>query len=89
MSNVAGDVISLHADDPQAVVEGLHSTFGATARIVDGAVEWERPEAHAWVPRIVEAFETRVFNSITVRKPTLADAFYHLTGHGLTAEEEV
>ncbi|MBT6435873.1 MAG: ABC transporter ATP-binding protein [Deltaproteobacteria bacterium] len=89
MSNVAGDVISMNVDEPEAMLEGLKSVFGANARIVDGAVEWERPEAHAWVPRIVESFETRIFNSITVRKPTLADAFYHLTGHGLTAEDEL
>lgn len=88
MSNVAGEVICMVADEPEEVVRGLKETFGANPRIIDGVVEWERPDAHAWVPQIVESFETRLFKSITVRRPTLADAFYHLTGHGLRVEDE-
>lgn len=88
MNNVAGDVICMTCDEPEVVRGGLQTTFGASARIVDGIVEWERPEGHAWVAQIVEAFEERMFHSISVRRPTLADAFYHLTGHGLNAQEQ-
>ncbi|MEC9466536.1 MAG: ABC transporter ATP-binding protein, partial [Myxococcota bacterium] len=70
------------------VQEGLKQMFDATTRVVDGVVEWERPEAHMWIPRIVEAFPPQLFESISVRKPTLADAFYHLTGHSLVGEDQ-
>ena len=89
MSNVAGDVISMEVDEPDDLVRGLKEHFGANPRVVDGLVEWERPDAHAWIPRIAEVFEPRLFHSMTVRRPNLADAFFHLTGHGLRAEDEV
>ena len=88
MSNVVGEVICMETDEPEEIVRGLHETFGANARVVAGVVEWERPDAHVWVSQIVEAFETRIFKSIMVRRPTLADAFYHLTGHGLRVEDD-
>ncbi len=89
MNNVAGDVICMRADDTDYVQEGLAKMFDASTRVVDGVVEWERPEAHLWIPRIVEAFPPRLFESLSVRKPTLADAFYHLTGHSLAGEGEL
>ena len=86
MSKMSGDVICMRADDTSLVQEGLKEMFDASTRVVDGVVELERPDGHLWVPQIVEAFPEGFFESVSIRKPTLADAFYHLTGHSLVGE---
>ena len=40
----------------------------------------EREEAHEFIPRLVEGFPGRL-RSVTLRRPTLEDAFVHFTGH--------
>lgn len=85
-ARMGGDVITLEAEDPDAVAETLGSELGLSAVIVEGRVQIERREGHALVPRLVEAFPPRTLLSISLRKPTLADVFLKLTGHSLGAD---
>jgi ABC-2 type transport system ATP-binding protein len=41
---------------------------------------------HEWVPRVAELFAPGRLESVAVRRPTLADVFVKLTGHGLERE---
>ena len=54
MSNVAGDVISMEVDEPEDLVRGLKEQLGANPRVVDGIVEWERPDI-AQIPALLRS----------------------------------
>lgn len=49
----------------------------------DNAYEAIADEGARLVPRVVEALPTLAIESVFVRKPTLADAFLHITGENL------
>jgi ABC-2 type transport system ATP-binding protein len=83
LARVAGDVIVMEAEKPDALVQELHRELGVTAILQGEQVLLERESGHTWVPRIVEALGARRLQAISVRRPSLADAFYHLTGRGL------
>jgi len=93
-SAVGGDVIAVATSGPEeaaALAREVRERFGADAGkvgSVDASVRLERKEAHAFVPRLVEAFPGR-FRSLTIGEPTLEDAFVDLTGHGFREREEI
>ncbi|HYR56877.1 MAG TPA: ABC transporter ATP-binding protein, partial [Myxococcaceae bacterium] len=41
---------------------------------------------HALIPRLVEAFPPGRLQSVSLRRPTLADVFLKLTGHALGSD---
>jgi ABC-2 type transport system ATP-binding protein len=84
-SQVGGDVIVLEADDPQALAAEVGTQLSLTPRVVDGKVVIEAPRGHQLIPRIVEMLPEGRLASVGLRRPTLADAFVHLTGRGLGA----
>jgi ABC-2 type transport system ATP-binding protein len=84
---VAGDLLELEADDPEALAAGLRARFGLEPRVTARGVEVVRERGHELVPRIVEAFPPGRFRSVAVRRPTLADAFLRLTGAPLSEDE--
>jgi ABC-2 type transport system ATP-binding protein len=77
---VSGEVIEVECDDPAGFVDELLERFGAEGVIVKDLVRIERKEAHEFIPRLVEGFPGRL-RSVTLRRPTLEDAFVHFTGH--------
>ena len=77
---VGGDVISISAREPEQLREKIQKQFGVQATVVDHALRIERPRAHEFIPDLVEAFPGAI-DSVIVGKPTLEDAFIHLTGH--------
>ena len=83
---VGGDVISISAQEPERLREEIQKRFGLPATIVDRALRIERPRAHEFIPDLVEAFPGAI-DSVSVGKPTLEDAFIHLTGHRFEANE--
>lgn len=83
LARVSGDVIVMEAHDLDGLVAELHRELGVQAKVQNEQVLLERESGHTWVPRIVEALGARRLNAISVRRPSLADAFYHLTGRGL------
>jgi ABC-2 type transport system ATP-binding protein len=82
-ARVKGDVIAVEADDAGPLAAEIAARFGVTARAGPGGLLMERERGHELVPRLVEAFPAGRFRSVSVRPPTLADAFLRLTGGAL------
>ncbi len=80
---IGGDVLTIEAEDPERVCAVLQERFGVEGTLVGGKVLVERPDGHAWIPRLVEAFPLGRLLSVSLRRPTLADVFRKLTGHAL------
>ena len=86
-SRIGGDVVVVHAEDPERLVRRVAQRFGCQAMLVDGALRVEVPRAHEFARDVVEAFPAEV-RSVTFGKPTLEDVFVHLTGHRFWDAEE-
>jgi ABC-2 type transport system ATP-binding protein len=85
-ARVSGDVITVEADDAPALAREITGRFGVLARAEGGEVRIERARGHELVPRLVEGFPAGRFRAVSLRRPTLADAFLAVTGHGLAAD---
>ena len=88
LKKVSGDVISIEAERPDALAQQLEEHFELRARVIDDRIEIEVEDAHLLIPRLVEALPTGRLRAVTMRRPSLADAFFHLTGRGLGDAEE-
>ena len=77
---VGGDVISIRAHDCDRLRAQIESRFTVKTGIVDRVIRIERTRGHEFVPALVEAFPGEI-EAVSVGKPTLEDAFIHLTGH--------
>ena len=89
MQRVGNDIIQMEVADAEAIVEEIDAELETPSRIMDEThLEVEFQDAHQRLPRLVEAFPPGTFHSIGVRRPSLADAFFHLTGHSLNQEVE-
>src|SRR5690606_34623363 len=86
LTRVAGDVISVEADQPDELEAALTAMFDLPVRREGTLLLLEAARGHELVPRLVEAFPSGRFRSVQIRRPTLADAFFHLTGHALSVE---
>ena len=89
-ARVGGDVVAIRAAAPEALQRKLLQRLKLKSQIVDGTVRIERPRGHELVREVVEAFGDEI-DSVSFGKPTLEDAFVHLTGHqffAAPAEEE-
>lgn len=79
-ATVGGDSITVTTQDPAALAESIRAKFQIDARIVDGRVRLEQPDAGAWIARLVEAFPGQI-EALTMAKPSLEDVFINRTGH--------
>ena len=77
---VGGDVVSIRAHDCAQLRAQIESRFAVKAGVVAGVIRIERARGHEFVPALVEAFPGAI-EAVSVGKPTLEDAFIHLTGH--------
>ena len=77
---VGGDVVSVRAHDPVKLSTQIESRFAVKAGVVDHVIRIERARGHEFVPALGEAFPGEN-EAVSVGKPTLEDAFIHLTGH--------
>jgi ABC-2 type transport system ATP-binding protein len=80
---VGGDVIVLDGSDPDPLCADVNARFALGARVVDGTVVIEAPRGHELIPRLVEQLPAGRLRAVSMRRPTLADVFVHLTGRGL------
>lgn len=96
-AEVGGDVVTVEAREEggaPALAREICGRFGAEAgkvAAVGSTVRVERPEAHTFVPALVEAFPGR-FRSLTLGAPSLEDVFIDRTGRAFReadAEEPV
>ena len=88
LSRVAGDVIALSATRPEALAKDIAESFDLTPRIAGGRVLLEVAQGHAFIPRLVEALPVGRLDAVELRRPSVADAFFHLTGRGLEDEKD-
>lgn len=89
LDRVSGDIIEMEVRNASALVDEIDAELETPSRVMDEThIEVEITDAHQSIPRLVEAFPAGTFVSIGVRRPTLADAFFHLTGHRLLDEKE-
>jgi ABC-2 type transport system ATP-binding protein len=86
-ARVAGDVIVVDGDDRDGLARELSARLGLPAAVRGDGVHVEREQGHALVPRIVEAFPPGRLRSVSLRRPTLADAYLAITGAALEEAE--
>ena len=67
------------AGEPQGLADRIGQLPGVTAAVVDGLVRFTHPDAHALVARVAQVAGDDAL-SVTVSRPTLAEAFVSLTG---------
>jgi len=84
---VGGDVVVLRSPDALAIAERVAATFGCQPVVIDDAIRIEQPDGHTLIPRLVEAFRGEL-EAVTLARPTLEDAFIHLTGRQFTDESD-
>jgi ABC-2 type transport system ATP-binding protein len=80
---VGGDVIVLDGEAPEPLCADVRARFDLDARVIDGTVVIEAPRGHELIPRLVEQLPAGRLRAVSMRRPTLADVFVHLTGRGL------
>jgi ABC-2 type transport system ATP-binding protein len=81
-AEVGGDVVTVEDGGAPALAREIGARFGAEAgkvSAVGNTVRVERPQAHTFVPALVEAFPGR-FKSLTLGAPSLEDVFIDRTG---------
>jgi ABC-2 type transport system ATP-binding protein len=76
---LGGDVVVLHATDPEALRRKLRDRFQCDPTVINGTLRLERPRGHEFLRAVVDAFPEDLI-SVTYGKPTLEDVFIHLTG---------
>lgn len=82
---VSGDVVLLTGDAPEELAKEVSMRFGGHVTVSDGVVSVERERGHELIPRLVEAFPEGRIRTVSLRRPTLGDAFLKLTGAALHA----
>ncbi len=84
-SMVGGDMISLNTVDDQRAQAELQERYHIQARCDGGQVTFEIANGERFIPALIKEFDTDIL-SISLRRPTLDDAFLKLTGHRLRDE---
>lgn len=82
---IGAEIITIQTRDIAALTAELRSQFGLEALLLDGQLRIEHPQARAMLPKLADAFGTRI-ESIALARPTLDDVFIKRTGHRFWAE---
>lgn len=82
---IQGEVLVMEAAAPDRLRQRIQERFQQPAQVVGRQVRLERPNAHEFVPALMQAFAADI-RSITVARPTLEDVFVHRTGQRWSAE---
>jgi ABC-2 type transport system ATP-binding protein len=85
--SIGGDVVTLEADDPDALAASLRERFGLQPQRFGSALRIERAAGHELIRDVVAEFGDRV-KSAALGRPTLEDVFIHRTGHRFWDEGE-
>ena len=82
-AEVSEDVVVLNGGEVQALREEVEVAVGITG-VVDGdELHLRTGSGHELIPRLVESLPEGRLLSVSLRRPTLADAFLVVTGHSL------
>ncbi len=78
-ARIGGDAISIQSRDPEKLCQAIQDRFGGEPMVLGDTVRVERESGHVFITKLVETFPGLI-TSVTVRQPTLEDAFIQLTG---------
>ena len=81
-----GDLIVLDASSPAGLLDDVSDRFDVSGVLQNGHVLIQCEHGHELIPRLVEAFPDGRLRSVSLRQPTLADAFLEITGQSLVRE---
>jgi ABC-2 type transport system ATP-binding protein len=87
LGRLAGDVIILKTSHGEDLMTELRERFSLTPQQDRDEVILRTERGHELIPRLVESFPPGVFKSISLRQPSLADAFLQITGRSLDDDE--
>ena len=76
---VGGDVVVIRTDAPAELQQRIGERFGCSSVLVDGTLRIEHPRGPELARDLMTAFGERI-SSVTFGRPTLEDAFVHMTG---------
>jgi ABC-2 type transport system ATP-binding protein len=88
LARVAGDVITMAAEEPKQLAADILEYLQLPAQCVGGQVVLQQENGHELVPKLVEAVGAARLQAISVHRPTLADAFFEITGRALDSDED-
>jgi ABC-2 type transport system ATP-binding protein len=81
-AKVGGDVITISADDPEALAAEIDRAFGVATSVHGGNLRMEVADSSTFMPRLVRELSAPV-KSLTLSRPSLDDVFIKLTGHAI------
>jgi ABC-2 type transport system ATP-binding protein len=84
-AKVGGDVITISADDPEALASEIDRAFGVATSFQGGNLRMEVADSSTFMPRLVRELSAPV-KSLTLSRPSLDDVFIKLTGHAIRDE---
>ena len=82
---VGGDVITLAADDPDALLQSIRTEFGIEATRTPDGLTLDVPDGGIFLTELLGRLRGRV-RSVGLRQPTLDDVFLHFTGRQIRDE---
>jgi ABC-2 type transport system ATP-binding protein len=82
---ISGDVITLTSPRLSDLRDRLREALGVEVERVGSSLRLQRPRGHEFVPTLIESAPGLV-DSVSVGRPSLADVFVQLTGHGYRAD---
>ena len=86
-AKIGGDVILLHAREPESLATRIAQRFGVSPTVIESQIRLERANGHRFITELGEAFPGEI-DSVTLAKPTLEDVFIAKTGRRLSEESE-
>jgi len=84
---VGRSVLVMESDHADDLVKSLRKFYGEAVSQVNGSVRIEKENSEDLIGPIMRD-HGNIIQSITVKKPSLEDAFIHLTGHEFRAGSE-
>lgn len=88
LARAGGDVLCVqpaHGVGCEALAEAVQAGLGLSSRQEDGQLLVQQADGHLLVPRLVDVIGAARIRGIALRRPSLADAFYHVAGSALGA----
>ncbi|MEM7249693.1 MAG: ABC transporter ATP-binding protein [Acidobacteriota bacterium] len=83
---VGGDIVTVKGGDPESLKTEVAERFDFDAWTTGDELHLLTDRGHEQVPRIVEALGTGRLESVSLRSPTLADAFLKIVGTRLDVD---
>ena len=83
---VGGDLVSLKAEDNQALMQELKQKYGVEPVLERDTVVFSVPQGDKFLVKLTCELDNKL-TSISIRRPTLDDVFLKLTGRAIRDEE--